>query len=47
MKIYLNISMNAVIDHRINKHDIRRFRARRNPLQNIKGPARFYPAAVC
>ena len=26
----LNISMNTVIDHRTNKHDIRRFRVRRN-----------------
>ena len=39
--------MNTVIDHRTNKHDIRRFRARRNALQNIKGLDRFYPAAVC
>ena len=41
------MSMNTVIDQRTNKHDIRRFRVRRNALLNIKGLDRFYPAAVC
>ena len=31
----LNISMNTVIDHRTNKHDIRRFRVHRNTLLNM------------